>query len=470
MNALLKIARLLKASFLQRRNTRPRLTASALLTLFAWCMGCAKPVPPNLVIVTIDTLRADHLGCFGYFRNTSPIIDKLAEESVFFTRCIAPMATTLPSHTSLFTATYPLEHGILSNLEFGGFCFVPSPKLLPLAVVAQNAGYDTAAFVSAAPLKHDTGLAVGFAAYDEPEEKERIAEKTNEAVFAWLDEHKKEPFLLWVHYYDPHYKYNPPAPYDTLFETDSGLETFLKDRSIPHAAFHELRGSQETREIHNRYDGEVRYTDTELGRLLDRLRAAGIWDRTVLLLIADHGEGLAQHYDLGHGAVWNEQLQIPLIIRAPGIAPQKVSQTLSLVDVTPTLLGLVPALPFQKLLDQASGQDVINEKYRSLPVFSQEVARDRPGREGPGYALTTDQWKYVYHPTSSDLLFHLPDDAFETRNVLHENDRTGEKFRKAILERISRQTKRGEQLRAGQSNEMIPMDPKLIEQLQQLGY
>lgn len=448
----------------------PAVLAAALLALAALFGGCSKPEPPNVVFVTIDTLRADHLGCYGYFRDTSPVIDGLARESVFFSNCIAPMATTLPSHTSLFTGTYPLEHGILANVEFGGFRFTPSDKLRSLAELARDEGYATAAFVSATPLKKFTGMDAGFDVYDEPSGKERRAAKTNAAAFEWLDKTASEPFFMWVHYYDPHYTYAPPPPYDTMFRTDAGLEAFLAERAIPPAASHELRGVQKARPINNAYDGEVRYTDDQLGKLIKRLEDKGVWERTILVLIADHGEGLAQHNDLGHGAVWNEQLQVPLMIRVPGLQPRRITETMSLIDVVPTLLALAPELPFEGIAGQTSGGDATSANFRPLPVLSQEVGRDRPGRGGPSYSLTTGEWKYVYSPEGDDQLFNLTNDPHEMNDLWTEDHEIGKRLLQSLQERIGIQAKRGVDLREGQENEQIQMDDKTLEELKKLGY
>ena len=200
---------------------------------------------PNLLIITIDTLRVDHLGCYGYFRNTTPNIDKLAKESVVFDHCLAPMAQTLPAHMSIFTGVYPREHGIVANLSqtrdptrrgLDGkplrMLYQPSPILKTFATVVGGAGYTTAAFVSAEPVKREGGLAEGFQTWNEPEGRRRSAEGTNESFFAWLDEDLKQPFMVWIHYFDPHTSYDPPPPYDTMFQSDERLDVYMNEHGI----------------------------------------------------------------------------------------------------------------------------------------------------------------------------------------------------------------------------------------------
>ena len=173
-----------------------RITATqAWLLPLAVCLalaGCRQRIDvsghPNIVLITLDTTRADHLGAYGYFRDTSPRIDAFAEESIVFEHAIAPMATTLPTHVSILTATYPLEHGVLANVMHGGRRFVPAAGLRSFATVCREQGYRTAAFVSAAPLKRDSGIQAGFEEFFEPEKGEASvrAGVTNKELFRWL--------------------------------------------------------------------------------------------------------------------------------------------------------------------------------------------------------------------------------------------------------------------------------------------
>ena len=185
----------------------------ALACALALC-ACGREAPaPNLVFVTLDTTRADHLGLYGYFRDTSPALDAFGSQAIVFERFIVPMATTLPTHASLFTATQPLEHGVLANSTQGGSRFVPSTHLRSLAEVAGAAGWRTAGFVSSAVLKRGSGIETGFDAFDEPEGEQRNAEATTRTALAWLESTPRGPFLLWVHYFDAHWPYAPPPAY-----------------------------------------------------------------------------------------------------------------------------------------------------------------------------------------------------------------------------------------------------------------
>src|SRR3972149_5716968 len=197
---------------------------------------CAPPDAlhsPNLVIVSIDTLRADRLGVYGDFRDTTPFLDALAGEALVFERCLAPMATTFPSHLSLFTGTYPEETGAVANANVGGLAFVPTESLRSLAQVLREGGYRTAAFVSATPLKKYTGIDAGFEHFDEPERLQRRAGETNERVKDWLSGQNHEPFFLWVHYFDPHTPYDAPEPFGSRFQAEPEQDRYLAAPRLP---------------------------------------------------------------------------------------------------------------------------------------------------------------------------------------------------------------------------------------------
>lgn len=435
-------------------------------------IGCAYARCPNIIVVTLDTTRADHLGCYGYFRDTSPVIDALAAESILFERCLAPMSTTLPSHLSLFTGTFPMEHGIQANIgQAGTGRFKPAPGLALWAEHAASAGYRTAAFVSAAPLKRQTGMADGFSVYEQPGQNQHPANETNKGLFRWLDGPIVEPIFLWVHYFDPHTPLAPPEPYDTMFERDAALESRLAGLGVPEKMSRMKRRKPViiADEI-NLYDGEIRYMDEQIGKLCEKLKEKEIWDRAVLVIVGDHGEGLGQHGEMSHGSIWGEQLHVPLLIRVPGLPPRRVATPLSIVDVMPTMLGLVDGHPFAPFCEQTSGVDVLEKGYKPRPIFSQDSLRIRAGRSGPRYALHVGEWKFVHDPTAEDQLFHVGDDPAELENVLAQNPEIAAEFRKTVTALIDAQYRKGmkhESERAGKDEEL---DPELVRELKALGY
>lgn len=427
------------------------------------------PQSCDIVLITLDTTRADHLGCYGYFRDTSPNIDAFGRECILFERCFAPMATTLPSHTSLLTGVYPLEHGTLANIRHDGRRFEPAPQLQSFAQVARAGGYQTAAFISAVPLKRDTGIDSGFDTFDQPDGAERRAAETNAAALRWLAGAKQAPIFLWVHYYDPHFPYAPPAPFHTRYQTDARLEEYLAARRF--AAEGRFEGEPvRARESVDGYDSEIRYMDEHVGQLLSRLRARPSWARAVVIVVGDHGEGLCQHGEAGHGYIWDEQLRVPLLLRIPGQAARRINTPTSIVDILPTVLGAVGSLPRGGFLEQVSGRDVLKTSSAPEPVFSQSVVRQRSEHPRPAYSLTSAEWKYVYEEGGPEWLIQLSTDPFELQDVHAEHAETVADLQRQLLARLEAQKRKGAVVQAGRTGQSPPTDAKTLEQLRSLGY
>ena len=429
--------------------------------------GQAQP-GRSIILISIDTLRADHLGSYGYFRDTSPNLDILAEESVFFDLCLTPIATTLPAHTSLFTGVYPIEHGLLINFKRTLKPFVPVPALRSFAQFAQERGYETAAFVSAAPVTSATGIAAGFDLFDEPDDQERRAEQTNEPLLAWIDAERKGPFLLWVHYFDPHYPYSPPAPFDTRYVNDEALETYLAERKIKQSVVRPIGEPVNTREVNNAYDGEILYVDQAVGRLIARLKQRGLWEDSAVILFSDHGESLGDHDMGGHGYIHREQLHVPLMMKIPGQEPRRVSFPMSLVDVLPTAIGLLGEQePWSEFLAQVSGRDVLAPDASPLAVFSQRSGRKRKDIEGSAYTLATAEWKYVHEPQQHNRLFDWKRDPFELSNVLSSHEEVVTELEAQLMRLIRAHEENAEKIGAPEPREL---DPEMVEKLRALGY
>lgn len=312
------------------RRTRPAwgLVLGVILALLGTAASTEAPAPGgrrNLLVITIDTLRADRVGCYGGGLET-PQIDRLAARGVLFRRAFAQATTTLPSHTSLFLGLTPLRHGIHDNTNF-----VVGGEFLTLAEHLRKSGYATAAFIGGFPLDSRFGLAQGFELYEETLEehgsgallyRERKAEAVLARALEWLTA-RTGPWFAFIHIFDPHHPYEPPEPFRSRF----------KDRL---------------------YDGEVAYVDASLKKLVDEIEARDWIDSTVMVLASDHGEGLGQHGEDTHGFLaYNTTLWVPLILRAPGLKPGRVDQVAALVDVFPTACELL-ALPTPPGLDGVS--------------------------------------------------------------------------------------------------------------------
>jgi arylsulfatase A-like enzyme len=369
----------------------------------------------NLLIVTLDTLRADHLGAYGYPLDTTPVLDGLAERGVLFENVYAPMPQTLPSHATIMTGLDPRQHGALEN------SYTLDPRLETLAEMLRARGYATAAYVGALALDRATGIDQGFDVYDQPAPgymqglpgpAEREADEVTELALAWADDHDSEsPFLLWVHYYDPHFEHVAPRRYQRQVPPPQVRDEVVRPRG-------KVFGKVEPKlvdHVWHGYASEVRYTDACLGKLLDGLEERGLLDDTVIAVVGDHGEGLFQHRIRGHGRhVWEELLRVPLLLLHPDgeSAGTRVKGRVVLRDVLPTLLHLVLGVEGE-LVSEDRGLDMwaLLEQGRSLP--------DRPVfLERPHYSLETleKQLQKVPEPgfltaviLGSDKLVRLPD-------------------------------------------------------------
>jgi arylsulfatase len=332
-----------------RQGRRFGFALASLAVAFLGCGGADDR--PDVLLVVVDTLRADHLGSYGHPESPTPNLDALAAEGALFERAVAASSRTAPSHASIMTSLFVNEHSI--GYSNGGSRLVEQPTLADLFAAA---GYDTAAFVSNYMLRRGMGLDRGFEVYDDEmgqvernrsDVYERIARDTTERALAWLASARDRPRFVFVHYQDPHGPYEPPPPYDERFDLPpSDDEAPLRVRGnvsggpgIPeYQLLPELRFASEYRA---RYLGEVAYADEWIGRLL-RGAEASSQRPLVVLMTSDHGESLGEDelYFL-HGEMTLPSVShVPLIVRAPGVAPQRRAELVHHIDVLPTLLDL----------------------------------------------------------------------------------------------------------------------------------
>ena len=368
------------------------------------CVNCGKrpqrsdhdaAVVENVVLVTIDTLRADHIGCFGYQLVQTPHLDSLAARGTRFAQAVTPVPLTLPSHASILTGTYPFVHGVR---DMGGFVLQESPPTL--ATLLSQAGFRTAAFVGSVTLDHRYGLNRGFATYDDdmppaeseagPRKPERRAEVVVERTLAWLAARPAGRFFLWVHFFDPHSPYDAPQPF--------------------HAQYAD-----------HPYDGEVAYADAQLGRLLEAVREQGVSDRTLFVVMGDHGESLGEHGESTHGIfLYDATTRIPLVIAGPGVPYGKVVQAqVRSIDVMPTILAAVK-IKAGDLLQGVSLCPLI-EGNGGLPPESRFALMETIyPRTHLGWselrAVRTTEWKYIQAP--QEELYNLLTDPAESCNVV----------------------------------------------------
>jgi arylsulfatase A-like enzyme len=387
-------------------------------------------------MILIDTLRADHLGAYGHPEAPTPNIDGLAREGLLFERAFTVVPTTLASTSSIFTGLLPRAHGVPRN------GFVLAEEALTLAERLRDTGYRTAAFVGSFALARRTGIDQGFDVYDEGFRKlegvlipQRRGGEVTDAALRWLESEGAEPFFLFVHYFDVHYPYDPPPPYDARYATGYQGPTDGSVRSLEKLR-RALRSGEErpaeVAHVRSLYLGEVSYVDAEVGRLLRALRRRGELDRTLLVLLSDHGESFEEHRleYFNHGwMVYDTTLHIPLILRLPRSerAGARVRSIVRTIDLAPTiyeLLGLPP-------LAEAQGQSVAaltgsEGEPAERPVFAEAT---RPHRlettsgwrnEAKAKCVRNARWKYVWIPylEGRQELYDLSVDSGEEHDLL----------------------------------------------------
>jgi len=425
--------------------------------------GCGTEAPrPNVFVITVDTLRADHLYCYGYFRRTSPTIDALARDSILFENAVSPMATTLPAHVTLMTGTLPRTHGILGNFHAFHVPLQADAGVRTAAQLFKEMGYTTAAFVSAAVVKKETGLGAGFDHFDEPRASERRAAATTDRVLAWLDGQHEKPVFVWIHYFDPHWPFEAPQPFAGMFRKDAGLVQFLEERAVPNPR------NPEVVKWNNGYDCEIAYTDSQLGRVFEKIRTMGWYQDAAIVLTSDHGEGLGQHKWSGHGRIWNEQLFVPLIYKLPrrlNLEADHRPEITGLVDVLPTLIATLELPVADGALGQFQGIDSLAGRSESRTLLSERT--QTPERWGPGdrYALLNLRWKYLLHTEAEDELYNMATDRNETRNVIDAHPEEASRMRQRIVEIIENSERHAPGL-----DRKDGIDPAREEQIRKLGY
>lgn len=434
----------------------------------------------NVVLISLDSLRADHVGAYGYERDTSPNFDRFAREGVLFRNAIATSSWTLPTHITMFTGRSQVSHGVFEDTR------VLSPAVATLGEIFHAAGYATAGFVSGPYVAGHYGYARGMDTYIDlsagwgkgAEARAAIlSPEINEKGLAWLEEFGSQPFFLFLHYFDIHYDFVPPPPYDKMFDPDyTGTMDgrFFIERKDVHANM----PARDLEHIKALYDGEIRYTDEHVGRVLDRLRAKGLLDSTVVMIVADHGDEFFEHGNKGHHrTVYDEVLHVPFALRLPGAehAGRTIDSQVSLIDVFPTLLGAagfpVPAeAEGENLVAWIRGDDsdreAIYADFYDKRGFNLQVARRTPASK------TIQHFNRITHPKRGPIeFFTLANDAAESDNRADQNPGDVDASIEAMsgwLESQWRSHRRTEALTGDDAS--IEIDEETKKRLESLGY
>ncbi|HUU13630.1 MAG TPA: sulfatase-like hydrolase/transferase [Terriglobia bacterium] len=406
------------------------------------------PRPTPVLLITVDTLRADRLSSYGARRVRTPAMDALAVQGVRFDRALAQVPTTPPSHAVILTGTYPMYNGVRDFIS-GAL----SKNVGVLAEAFRRHGYDTAAFVSSTVLESSWGFNRGFQTYDDhfglrqvearnPGGIERRAEETVDLLLAWFQARRKggstaPPFFVWLHLYDPHVPYDPPEPFRSQYAG-------------------------------HLYDGEIAYADSQLARLFEYLRKNALYDRTLIVLMSDHGESLGEHGEDEHGFfIYDSTLHVPLIFKLPrGMgAPRVVQRLVATIDVAPTLFELVHL------------RDPLSRQFQGMSLAS-DILGKGAGRERPVYAETyyprdsfgwselhaiiSDRFKYIQAPRPE--LYDLLKDPEELHNVHAERRSLAAALREQLI---------GIERRYASTQPAAtapPLPPETVEKLKSLGY
>jgi arylsulfatase A-like enzyme len=448
---------------------------SGFLTLLA-CLACgpaASPpgdTPPSLLLVTLDTTRADRLGVYGYHRTATPHLDALARDGVLFEFAIASAASTPASHASILTGLHPFRHGV--RVIAGAEDYRLDPSFQTLASVLQAAGWHTAAFLSSFTVSEYYGLDRGFDRFDNGllnpvdgilkqlpggaqfwrlEPNQRRSDATTDAFLDWLTGTRR-PFFAWIHYWDPHDPELLPPPSVQLRFPPEG-----KDADEPLAAH---------------YDAELHFVDQQLGRVRAALRERGHEAETIVAVLADHGQGLGDHGWKGHRILYQEQIRLPLLLHVPG-GPKgrRVTPLVRSIDLYPTLLellGVEAPAPVQgrslmPLLQGRSepGRLAYAEALNGWDTNAR-LLRERP-QDALLYAVMDREWKLIHRPQdpAGSELYHLADDPHEQRNLFRPDHPQAARLRAAL-----------DELQPYPRRPPAPavLYPEVLERLRALGY
>jgi len=403
-----------------------------------WYLSTRKPEIRQVVLISIDTCRADYLSCYGYPRNTTPNLDVIAQNGIRFENVAAQVPLTLPSHSSMLTGTIPPYHGVHDNLDYR-----LGESNLTLAEILKQNGYKTAAIISAFVIDSKFGLDQGFDTYNDDfvevvkigEFTERRGAETTHFAGKWLEENAGEKFFLFLHYYDPHHPLMPPEPFFSSY----------KD---------------------NLYAGEIAYTDFCIAHVINKLIELGLYDSTLLIIVGDHGESLNEHDETAHGYfIYDATVKVPLIIRSPGGAKNRVvNDVVGLIDIVPTILSSlkIPVPP------QVQGKDLTG--YLTPAAYPKSADKRYIYCESltptkflcnPLLGVVTEEWKYIQ--TTHPELYHLQTDPGETKNLIDEQPQRARLLQEQLKQILETHVRSGGDSKAA-------LDAESIKKLESLGY
>ena len=432
----------------------------------------SAPDKPDIILITIDALRADHLGTYGYWRPTSPSIDAFAREAVVVQDAVSQAPYTKASIASLFTGLFPTAHkafttsrpfdktmtghvsGALPSTD------VLSPRLKTLAECLTDAGYQTIGINTNPFLIADFGFGRGFAQYEfltgGDVQVATASSVTSKALVQIDARDQRRPLFLWLHLMEPHSPYTPPDRFRRVFPPESPPWT-VPAETIP--AWIRVDNSTDANFYAALYDAEIRSADEALGTFFDGLKQRKLWDRSVVIVTADHGEEFYDHGGFEHNrTLYDEMLHVPLIVKAPGLAPRRLQEQIAEVDLLPTLVaragGSVPA--------GLSGADVWSvlsgQRHAERYAYAELV--------GERYALRTREWKLISTLHGSHELYNLTTDPHERQSLVVEDTSRTAEMRDVLTKILATAVQAGSRFQGT----FAPIPPRVLERLKSLGY
>ncbi len=456
----------------------------ALVALIVWFVSPAavrriRDHRPNILFISIDTLRADHMGCYGYHRPTTPNLDRLAAEGVRFSRDVTTASFTLPAHVSMFTGEQmgvhrvaAMRHAIADGVD-------------TITKVLHRAGYATVGIACAPYLKKPFGFAQGFDVYDDrlasmsiPESEGAVtSKKAVSRAMQQIEARRRQPWFVFLHMWDPHYDYVPPPPFDKKF-ADEYHGRFSMAHFEQNQAFHVGMDPADYAYTVSQYDGEIAWTDHQLGRLFAWLKKSGLWDQTAIFVTGDHGEEFLEHGQRGHGhALYDELVHVPLLVKMPGVKPGRVIDCpVSPTDFYLTFAELAETKPGAyegdggNLLNLILDRQVCDESR--VLVSETNISRlDKYHGSPLGYEtmIETGGVKFFHRigEAEREMMFDIRTDPLERRDLIAERPAQARAMRERLIAIQRRQTYLAGKLRMEKPNHL---DVRTRDELHQLGY
>lgn len=414
----------------------------------------------KVILISIDTLRADYLGCYNPKAKATPELDRFAASNVICKNVTSQSATTAPSHKSIFYSLYPSIH----KTSMRG---VPKEKAFSPIEIIRADGFRTAAFTGGGQMSHAFGFDRGFETYWEPKTDPFIKHQTHEmqeAAFQWLENHAKEKFFLFLHTYEVHCPYSPPKEF---FQKWAGWYDgrLQKESCYTDIRFVRRASAVDYEYIRSLYTAELNYVDFVMGRLFRKLKELKIYDQTLIIFLADHGESLGERRYVGHNQLYQVQLHVPLILRVPGIQAMQIHAPLETLDVMPTIFELLKIQPKSSIFQ---GKSIVpltrnpNAFDEDRPLISEQKGQVR---------VRVNQFAVVFSTNEDfpDRLHNLKTDPNELVNIATKNPQIVEKLKLHYYQMIARDKTLSAQFVLDERKNDV-LDDNTEEQLRALGY